>query len=181
MSYNVSCEKTVFSLSVLRILLKNLNLSCEITQNPYDFNGVDVRKHIFFLSFFGPHSAHWWGPIGVKKFAVFAWNMQAKSYKFSVSNDSFGLFVKDRTLRFWSKYLSQWYWNSKWFWIYLLLALVSAVRSLGLDVLELPPDESNPQSIFTQDLAVSILLDGAHWAKIGLLSSIMIHVMFWNS
>lgn len=33
-------------------------------------------------------------------------------------------------------------------------ALVTAVRSLGLDVLELPPDESNAASVFTQDLAV---------------------------
>ena len=34
--------------------------------------------------------------------------------------------------------------------------LVNAVRSLGLDVLELPPDESNAASVFTQDLAVVV-------------------------
>ena len=34
--------------------------------------------------------------------------------------------------------------------------VVNAVRSLGLDVLELPPDESNFASVFTQDLAVVI-------------------------
>ena len=35
-------------------------------------------------------------------------------------------------------------------------SLVNAVRSLGLDVLELPPDESNAASVFTQDLAVVV-------------------------
>jgi dimethylargininase len=35
-------------------------------------------------------------------------------------------------------------------------ALVAAVRGLGLDVLELPPDESNAASVFTQDLAVVV-------------------------
>ena len=34
--------------------------------------------------------------------------------------------------------------------------VVGAVRSLGLDVLELPPDESNAASVFTQDLAVVV-------------------------
>jgi len=34
--------------------------------------------------------------------------------------------------------------------------VVNAVRSLGLDVLELPPDETNVASVFTQDLAVVI-------------------------
>lgn len=36
------------------------------------------------------------------------------------------------------------------------LDVVNAVRSLGLDVLELPPDESNAASVFTQDLAVVV-------------------------
>ena len=35
-------------------------------------------------------------------------------------------------------------------------ALVSAVRELGLDVLELPPDESNAMSVFTHELAVVV-------------------------
>lgn len=34
--------------------------------------------------------------------------------------------------------------------------VVNAVRGLGLDVLELPPDESNVASVFTQDLAVVV-------------------------
>ena len=36
------------------------------------------------------------------------------------------------------------------------LALVGAVRSLGVDVLELPPDEVSVDSVFTQDLAVVV-------------------------
>lgn len=35
-------------------------------------------------------------------------------------------------------------------------ALVTAVRNMGIDVLELPPDESNAASVFTQDLAVVV-------------------------
>lgn len=35
-------------------------------------------------------------------------------------------------------------------------SLVAAVRGLGIDVLELPPDESNAASVFTQDLAVVV-------------------------
>ena len=34
--------------------------------------------------------------------------------------------------------------------------LVAAVRGLNIDVLELPPDETNALSIFTQDLAVVV-------------------------
>lgn len=34
--------------------------------------------------------------------------------------------------------------------------LVSAVRGLNIDVLELPPDETNALSVFTQDLAVVV-------------------------
>ena len=36
------------------------------------------------------------------------------------------------------------------------LALVAAVRGLGVDVLELPPDEVSVDSVFTQDLAVVV-------------------------
>ena len=36
------------------------------------------------------------------------------------------------------------------------LALVTAVRNMGIDVLELPPDESNAASVFTQDLSVVV-------------------------
>ncbi len=31
-----------------------------------------------------------------------------------------------------------------------------SLRSLGVDVLELPPDEASPESVFTQDLAVVV-------------------------
>jgi N-dimethylarginine dimethylaminohydrolase len=34
--------------------------------------------------------------------------------------------------------------------------LVTAVRDLNIDVLELPPDETNALSVFTQDLAVVV-------------------------
>ena len=34
--------------------------------------------------------------------------------------------------------------------------LVAAVRGLNIDVLELPPDETNALSVFTQDLAVVV-------------------------
>jgi len=34
--------------------------------------------------------------------------------------------------------------------------LVAALRANGIDVLELPPEESNPLSVFTQDLAVVV-------------------------
>ena len=36
------------------------------------------------------------------------------------------------------------------------IALVAAVRGLGVDVLELPPDENSVESVFTQDLAVVV-------------------------
>lgn len=35
-------------------------------------------------------------------------------------------------------------------------ALIAAVRRLGVDVLELPPDEAAADSVFTQDLAVVV-------------------------
>ena len=35
-------------------------------------------------------------------------------------------------------------------------ALIAAVRGLNIDVLELPPDETNALSVFTQDLAVVV-------------------------
>jgi len=37
-----------------------------------------------------------------------------------------------------------------------LSSAVAAVRRLGVDVLELPPDEASPESVFAQDLAVVV-------------------------